>query len=348
MGKREFCAAALAAVLLTGCAGGGGGNGTTATRAPSPVDASAAAVLEDAYTRIVAAVLPSVVQINTDQGEGSGVVYDGDGHIVTNAHVVAGARSLQVVPSSGGSPLNARLVGSFEAGDLAVVKVDGANLPPASFGDSTRLKVGQIVLAMGSPLGLSGSVTNGIVSATGRTVTSQREGAFPGATISDAVQTSAAINPGNSGGALVTLDGTVVGIPTLAAGTGSGDLAAGIGFAIPGDTVRTIAPQLISSGKVTSSGRPALNVTIAQTFSITTGKADGVAVVSVAEGGAAASAGIRKGDVITEVNGQATPTTTALAEILANLKVGQTVPVKVRREGKEQTFQVKLGELPGG
>ncbi|MEO3783270.1 trypsin-like peptidase domain-containing protein [Actinocorallia sp. B10E7] len=347
MRKRELCAAALAAALLTGCTGGGGENGTT-TRTASPGQATAAAGLEDAYTRIVAAALPSVVQINTDQGEGSGVVYDADGHIVTNAHVVAGARTFQVVPSSGGNPLNARLVGSFNAGDLAVVKVDGANLPPATFGDSAQLKVGQIVLAMGSPLGLSGSVTNGIVSATGRTVTGRRQGSFPGATISDAVQTNAAINPGNSGGALVTLNNEVVGIPTLAAGTGEGSPAPGIGFAIPSNTVRTIAPQLISSGKVTSSGRAALNVTIAQTFNITTGEPGGVAVVSVAEGGAADAADLRKGDVITEVNGRATPTTTALAEVLAGLNVGQTVPVKIRRDGAEQTVQVKLGELPGG
>ncbi|WP_106398321.1 S1C family serine protease [Actinocorallia populi] len=349
MGRREFCAAVLAAVLLAGCSGGGGDQrATTAgTTAPPAGDTSALTGLEDAYVRIVASVLPSVVQINTDQGEGSGVVYDGEGHIVTNAHVVAGARSLEVVPSSGGSPQRARLVGAFEAGDLAVVKVEGANLRPARFGDSTGLKVGQIVLAMGSPLGLSGSVTNGIISATGRTVTSQRQGAFPGATISDAVQTSAAINPGNSGGALVTLDGEVVGIPTLAAGTGSGDLAAGIGFAIPGDTVRTIVPQLISSGRVTNTGRAALNVTIAQTFDNATGEPGGVAIVSVGEGGAAAEAGLREGDVIVEIAGRATPTTTALAEVLADLKVGQTVPVKVRRDGREQTVQVKLGELPG-
>ncbi len=349
MGRREFCAAVLAAVLLAGCSGGDGDRRVTpGNGAPPAAMPSTLAGLEDAYVRIVTAVLPSVVQINTDQGEGSGVVYDEGGHIVTNAHVVAGARSLQVVPSSGGSPLQAQLVGVFEAGDLAVVKVEGANLRPARFGDSTGLKVGQIVLAMGSPLGLSGSVTNGIVSATGRTVTSQREGAFPGATISDAVQTSAAINPGNSGGALVTLSGEVVGIPTLAAGTGSGDLAAGIGFAIPANAVRTIAPQLIASGKVTNSGRAALNVTIAQTFDNATGESGGVAVVSVAEGGAAADAGLREGDVIVEVAGRATPTTTALAEVLANLKVGQTVPVKIRRDGKEQTVQVKLGELPGG
>jgi len=342
----------LALALLAGCSGGGGGDdgdkGTTAApSAPAVGDVGTATDLQDAYVRVVAAVLPSVVQINTDQGEGSGVVYDDKGHIVTNAHVVAGARRLQVVPSSGGSPLDAELVGVFNAGDLAVVKVEGANLPPATFGDSTELKVGQIVLAMGSPLGLSGSVTNGIISATGRTVTSSRQGAFPGATITDAVQTSAAINPGNSGGALVTLDGRVVGIPTLAAGTGSGSLAAGIGFAIPSASVRAVAPQLISSGKVTQSGRAALNVTIAQTFSTATGAPDGVAIVSVVEGGAADRAGLRANDVVLEVDGRSTLTTTALAEVLADLEVGQTVPVKIRRNGQEATVQVKLGELPG-
>ncbi len=340
--------AGLVVVLLTGCAGSGRGHHeTTMARTVTPEVPPAATDLEDAYTRIVAAVLPSVVQINTDQGEGSGVVFDSQGDIVTNAHVVAGARSLKVVPSSGGSPLNAQLVGTFTAGDLAVVRVQGATLRPASFGDSTSLRVGQLVLAMGSPLGLSGSVTNGIISATGRTLSSQREGAFPGATLSNAVQTSAAINPGNSGGALVTLDGKVIGIPTLVAGTTSGTPAAGIGFAIPSDTVRTIAPQLIASGRVTKSGRAALGVTIAQTFDSGTGEPGGVAVVSVTAGGPSAEAGLRKGDVIIAVNGKETLTTTALAESLADLKVDQTVPVKIRRDGAEQTVQVKLGELPG-
>ncbi|ROO83774.1 S1-C subfamily serine protease [Actinocorallia herbida] len=334
---------------LAGCSGGEGPlplGGAPSGRASALGTGGAATGLETGYEQVVAKVLPSVVQIVTDQGEGSGVVFDNAGNIVTNAHVVAGAKEFEVFPSSGGPGLPATLVGSFTAGDLAVVRVDDAGLPAATFGESSRLKVGQLVLAMGSPLGLSGSVTNGIVSATGRTVSSRQEGSFPGATISNAVQTSAAINPGNSGGALATMDGGVIGIPTLSAGTSDG-AASGIGFAIPSDTVKNIAPQLISSGKVTNSGRAALGVTIAQTVNISSGEQDGVAVVAVTPGGAAEQAGIKTGDVITAVDGQATDSTTGLAEILAERQVGQTVPVEIRRDGETRTVNVKLGELPG-
>ena len=202
---------------------------------------------------VVKTVSPSVVVIACS-GLGSGVVYDTKGDIVTNDHVVAGARRLQVTTPSSKSPLPATLIGEFAANDLAVVRVKNAKLTPATFGDSGRLAVGQIVMAMGNPLGLSGSVTNGIVSALGRTVTSQREGSFPGATIAGAVQTSAPINPGNSGGALVNLTNQVVGIPTLAVSDPQiGGAAAGIGFAIPSNTVKLIADQLIASGRVTKS-----------------------------------------------------------------------------------------------
>ncbi|GAB3668161.1 trypsin-like peptidase domain-containing protein [Actinocorallia lasiicapitis] len=346
-----MAAGGLVMVLAAGCgdAGGSGGAKTVSNVAAtiSGDTAAAVAALEQANTEVVANVLPSVVQIDTDLGEGSGIVYDDKGHIVTNAHVVAGAKQFAVRPSSGGKALKATLVGQFTAGDLAVVRVEpGAQLPPARFGDSAALKVGQMVLAMGSPLGLSGSVTQGIVSAIGRTVSSTKEGAFPGATIASAVQTSAAINPGNSGGALVRMTGEVVGIPTLAAGTTSGGRADGIGFAIPSDTVKNIVPQLISTGKVTNSGRAALGATVAQTF-VADGDSPGVAVVSVVSSGAAARAGIKDNDVIASVNGEPTPTTTALAESLATLKPGQTVEVEILRNGRKQKVQVTLGELPG-
>jgi S1-C subfamily serine protease len=341
---RTACAATLTAgALLAGCA-------TRASSAPgghAPVSAESATQIERLYEQVVATVLPSVVQIDTDQGEGSGVVFDDRGHIVTNAHVVAGAKRFEVLPSSGGEALPAELVGEFQAGDLAVVLVSGADLRPARFGDSNALKVGQMVLAMGSPLGLSGSVTNGIISATGRTVSSQREGAFPGATIASAIQTSAAINPGNSGGALVTMNGQVVGIPTLAAGTSSGTLAAGIGFAIPSDTVKNIAPQLIKFGRVTNSDRAALGVSIAQTYDPVSGESGGIGLVAVIRGGPADKAGLKEGDVILSVNGRPAVSTTALAEILANLKPGRPVKVELRRGTARLTVDVILGELAG-
>ena len=203
-------------------------------------------------------------------------------------------------------------------------------------------------MAMGNPLGLSGSVTNGIVSALGRTVSSQREGSFPGATIAGAVQTSAPINPGNSGGALVTLTGQVVGIPTLTITDPQiGGAAAGIGFAIPSNTVKLIANQLIASGRVKESGRAAIGVKV-RTVVDQRGNVAGVGVVSVTPDGAAAKAGIAADDVILSVNGVRTPTTTALAEALAALKPGQRVKVEIQHpDGARGTATVTLGQLPG-
>jgi putative serine protease PepD len=332
----------------SGCSGMGSPrhSGTLAPAASTVTISGSAAQLEQQYEQVVRSVLPSVVQITTDQGEGSGVVYDDRGHIVTNAHVVAGASRFKITPASGGKALTGRLVGMFPPDDLAVVKVNGASLRPASFGDSGRLQVGQIVMAMGSPLGLSGSVTNGIVSGVGRTVSSEHEGAFPGATISSAVQTSAAINPGNSGGALVTLSGQVVGVPTLIAATSQGQAAQGIGFAVPSNTVKSIAPQLIRNGKVTSSGRAALGVSVGTVVDQSSGEPAGVGVVEVSKGSGAEKAGLQKGDIIIAVNGMFTPTQADLAKILAGLRPGDTVRITLLRNGGKRTIDVRLSELP--
>jgi S1-C subfamily serine protease len=335
-----------AAGLVVGCSSSG-----TAKKVNTTAAASAAGdPVQALYEQVVRTVLPSVVQIVTDQGEGSGVVYDGKGDIVTNAHVVAGAKTLEVTPASGGNALKGTLVGAFAADDLAVIKVEGSKLPPANFGDSSRLQVGQIVMAMGNPLGLNGSVTQGIVSALGRTVTTKREGSFPGATIADSIQTSAAINPGNSGGALVTLRGEVIGIPSSSAGDPQlGGAAVGIGFAIPSATVKSIAPQLIQNGKVNNSGRAALGITVRTTVDLNTGQPNGVGVVAVNAGGAADKAGIKAGDVIVSVNGTKTPTQSALAETLANLKPGDSAKLAVQMpDGTTKTVSVTLGQLPGG
>jgi putative serine protease PepD len=303
--------------------------------------------------RVVKAVLPSVAQIRTGAGLGSGVVFDSQGDIVTNAHVVGSATQFQVTLPNTPKPLSARLVGTYTPDDLAVIRVEGAtDLHPATFGDSTKLSVGDIVLAMGSPLGLSGSVTNGIVSALGRTVTEPQTPDSPGATLPNVIQTSAAINPGNSGGALVDLDGQVVGIPTLAAvdpaqGALSGGAAPGIGFAIPSATVKNIAGQLVKSGKVTNSHRAALGVSITGVIGAS-GDPAGCGIVSVTSGGAAAKAGLRAGDIITAVNGTPTPDPAALAQALAQLKPGQQVSVTAQQaNGSSKKYTVTLGELPG-
>ena len=313
-------------------------------RPPAAASSGAASSLEQQYEQVVSRVLPSVVQISTSQGSGSGVVYDTKGDIVTNAHVVGTATTLQVGLASGGKPLAARVVGVFTPDDLAVIKVEtGAGaLHPASFGRSASVRVGEIVLAMGNPLGLTGTVTDGIVSATGRTVS---EGQGSSAVLISAIQTSAAINPGNSGGALVNLAGQVIGIPTLAAADPQlGGAAAGIGFAIPSDTVTSIAAQLIAAGKVTSSGRASLGIT-AQTVADASGQPAGVGIVGVTPGGAAANAGIAGGDIITALAGQPTASVAALQSVLAAHKPGDRIQAQLSRNGTESTVLVTLGSL---
>ncbi|GGX11268.1 S1C family serine protease [Streptomyces chryseus] len=304
--------------------------------------------LESEYRRVIRDVLPSVVQIEGADGLGSGVVHDDRGHVVTNAHVVGGERDFKVTVATGGGSLRARLVAAYPDQDLAVVKLDSVpdGLRPARLADSSEVEVGQIVLAMGSPLGLSSSVTQGIVSAVGRTVSAGRSGGGTGATIANMVQTSAAINPGNSGGALVNLDGEVIGIPTLAATDPrmGGGAAPGIGFAIPSSTVRTIAGQIVRDGRVTDSGRAALDITgrtvVDDEFAPT-----GVAVVSAEEGGAAATAGLRAGDVITALGGAEITTITSLAEALASHEPGDRVRVGYLRGEERRTADVTLGEI---
>jgi S1-C subfamily serine protease len=193
-----------------------------------------------------------VVQISTSDATGSGVVYDDKGDIVTNAHVVGSASTAQVTSDVSGAMLTAKVVGVFAPDDVAVIRVtSGAgSLRPANFGQSAGVSAGQIVLALGNPLGLTGSATQGIISATGRTLIetdATAGGATKTTTIADTLQTSAAINSGNSGGALVSLTGQVIGMPTAAGVDAGGGDATGIGFAIPSDTVTRIADQLIST-----------------------------------------------------------------------------------------------------
>ena len=263
-------ALALVTAACVGCPSGGSASAPAAATTPAAASTTPAAgsadggLLQQDYTSTIRRVLPSVVEITTASGLGSGVVYDTAGHIVTNAHVVGSATSFQVVLAGSAKPLPAKLTGSYPPDDLAVIQVTGArHLVPAHFADSSKLQVGDIVLAMGNPLGLASSVTDGIVSAVGRTVPEPPEGGKPGATLPDVIQTSAAINPGNSGGALVNLADQVVGIPTLAATDQQlGGAAPGIGFAIPSNIVTNIAGQIIRTGHVTNSHRAALGVEV--------------------------------------------------------------------------------------
>jgi putative serine protease PepD len=262
----------LAAGLLAGCGtGSGAGAGPAVTHTGSQSETggpAAAAAVQQAFVRVIQRVLPSVVEIRTSNGLGSGVVLDQDGDVVTNAHVVEGASRFEVVSaalatptSAAGSPgsASAVLIGSCPADDLAVIRVSGAaRLHPATFGDPASVAAGDIVLAIGSPLGLGGTVTEGIVSAVGRSVAEPASAGSPQAVLADTIQTSAAINPGNSGGALVSIDGTVIGIPTLAAvSRGAGGQAPGIGFAIPASIAVRVARRLAETTGGYSASAPA-------------------------------------------------------------------------------------------
>jgi S1-C subfamily serine protease len=318
--------------------------GAPATSLPAATDGGARA----SYADVVRQVLPSVVLISTGEGLGSGVVLDRSGNIVTNAHVAGDATEFKVQVPGDPAPRTASLVGSYPPDDLAVIRVDDpSGLEPAKFADSAKAKAGDVVLAVGNPLGLSGSVTSGIISATGRVVAEPASEGRPGATLPDAIQTSAPINPGNSGGALVTTAGEVIGIPTLAAaGAQGGAQVQGIGFAIPSNLARDIAHQLIADGKVTSSHRAAIGAQVG-TVTGPDGAPAGTGIVSVTSGGPADQAGLRPGDVIEAAGGTPTPDTQALAGALAAADPGDQLTLSVTRAGQELTVKLTLGQLPG-
>jgi S1-C subfamily serine protease len=281
----------------------------------------------------VARALPSVVLIERAGALGSGVVLDDGGHIVTNAHVVGNARTFRVTTSDGAKH-EATLSGSFPQGDLAVIEVQGAHLQPATFADSSQVKVGELALAIGNPLGLQSSVTQGIVSSNSRTVPEGNGIALPAL-----IQTSAPINPGNSGGALVDETGAVIGIPTLNAGI-HGQPAPGIGFAISSNTVKSIARQLADKGEVSNSPRAWLGIDVRSV------PRRGAFVAGVVRGGPAADAGIRPGDMIARLAGKPVPTVDDLAVALAELKPGDRVPVDLHAQTGARTVNVTLGQIP--
>ncbi|MHA6793433.1 S1C family serine protease [Pseudonocardia bannensis] len=335
--------AVLAMALVTGLA-------TACTSSPPDqisADQSVGGSLERQYTDVVNKVLPSIVEIQSPAGTGSGVVFDSDGHIVTNAHVVGRESRFSVRLSTGTQQLPATLVSSYPPDDLAVIKIEGgSNLRPARFGRSADLQVGDIVMAMGAPLGLEASVTDGIVSAVGRTVPEPPSEDSPGTVLRQAIQTSAPINPGNSGGALVSLDSQVIGIPTLAATLPQlGGTAPGIGFALPSDLVTDLATQIVANGRVVNSHRASLGASV-QTVTDPDGKPIGVGIVAVQAGGPAATAGLQPGDVITAIDGNAVTDVITLQAVLAQHEPGDTVQVTVLRTGGAVTVPVVLGEQP--
>ena len=327
------------------------------------------------WTATAKAVGPSVVSItvqsNQGEGQGSGVIFDAQGHVLTNNHVATGAGSNAAisVTLSDGRNYEAKIVGTDPSTDLAVLQINNppSDLVPITIGDSSQLTVGQPVMAIGNPLGLSGTVTTGIVSALNRPVTTQaseggqgqqgQQGQLPGlqqqgtsdTVVTNAIQTSAAINPGNSGGALVTADGKLIGINSSIASLGSssggqsGNI--GIGFAIPSNEAKSIADQLIATGAAQHAyiGVSASDTTVTDGSS----KRQAALIKSVSGDTPAAQAGLQAQDAVIAIDGKAIDSSEALVASIHEHKVGDTVTVSVIRGSQKQDIQVTLAARPG-
>jgi putative serine protease PepD len=313
---------------------------STSNSNPAPV------INRDDLANVAAAVQPSVVSIKTDSTEGSGVVYDTGGDIVTNNHVVASANggSVQVIFNDG-KTADAKIVATDPKSDLAVIKVSNVSgLTAAKWGDSGAMRVGDTVLALGSPLGLEGTVTAGIISALDRTIQEgadqqpqnpfqQQQGQGGTTSISGLLQTDAPINPGNSGGALANTKGEVIGINTAIAGNSEGNI--GVGFAIPSNKVKSVAEQLIKGGKVS---HPFLGVNVTEATN------GGALVSSVTKDSPAAKAGLQEGDVITKFGDKAIGDSDDLVGAVQSGKVGDQVQLTYTRNGEQKTATVTLAE----
>jgi putative serine protease PepD len=334
--------------------------GTTATASGASAQSVVIKDPQNATTATAAAAkaAPSVVTLyvttSSGAGSGSGVVLSADGYVLTNNHVVtlegSGNGSVQV-RTPDGKLHDASVVGTDPSDDLAVVKLSGVSgLTPATFADSDKVQVGDVAVAIGAPLGLSNTVTDGIISATNRAVeTGQTQN---DTTVIDALQTDAAINPGNSGGALVNGAGQVVGINTAIASvaqTGGGSDAQsgniGVGFAIPANTAKRIADQIIKSGSATHA---VLGVSARDAGNSTNPDAGtGAQVVQVVAGGAAEKAGVQTGDVITAVDDRLVTSSVDLTAAVRSTPPGQAVTLTVERGNGSQKLQVTLGETNG-
>lgn len=261
-----------------------------------------------------------------EQGSGSGIIISTDGYVVTNEHVVEGATEISVILNTG-EEYTAKLVGSDDKSDLAVLKIEANGLTPAVLGNSENLEVGELVVAIGNPLGqeLFGTVTDGIVSALNRTMTVDNRSY-------NLIQTNAAINPGNSGGALVDRFGNVIGINTIKL---SNTEVEGIGFAIAISEAKPIISDLMNNGYV--SGRPLVGITVTENKS-------GLSVYSITEGSGAENAGIQIGDLIVKADGVAINKSEKLNEIRDKKAPGETITLTVIRNGELKDIEVTLGE----
>ena len=368
---RAISAGLLALVLIVGAFLAGRGltlvsqNNASTSQGPVVVSTSSgssissnlnAQQLQAAVVAVADKVEESVVTVHSSGSQGSaigsGEFVTSDGYIATNNHVVDGFSSYSVTLSNG-TDLDATLVGEDPQDDLAVLKVNTSNAPAITLADSSAAKVGEFVVAIGSPLGQSNTKTFGIVSALDRTETEESDtfSSTAGPILTGMIQTSAALAPGNSGGALVDLDGKMVGMPTLAETSGTGRQSSStstIGFAIPSNRIAYVVNQLIKSGKLTSTNQGFLGVSTRAAGNGFTSQGVAVAGFTQDAHGAtpAQSAGIQVGDVIVAVNGQTITSEEDLAGAVLSRTPGTKISVTVQRGNGQQTIQVTLGERP--
>ncbi|MET0416724.1 MAG: trypsin-like peptidase domain-containing protein [Actinoplanes sp.] len=349
---RWLAAGVVGAALLAGI--GGGLLGASLISDDDPEAASAAGTGGSVcdVAQVAERVFPSLVTVNVSRGEvsgiGSGSVWDADGHILTNDHVLAPAAggTVTVDFARGPAGIRATVVGRDPSTDLAVIKVDPAatTLRPIAIGDSSALVVGQPVVAAGSPLGLNATITAGVVSALGRYV-DVGQGDEPAALI-NAVQTDAAVNPGNSGGPLADCAGRQVGVNSAGAQTpDSGGGSIGLNFAIPIDFASSVAQQLITDGRAVHPAIGVLSTTVTAEMANATGLPRGALIEQVLPGLGAAQAGLRAGDVITEVGGTAVNGTDELLVAVRTHRPGDKVPVVYQRAGTTGQATVTLAQL---
>jgi putative serine protease PepD len=333
--------AAAAAALAVGAAGGAVGYSLARSDGASPVapatqPSGAVAGAAGAVEQVAAKVLPSVVQLRADGAAdtttGSGVVLSPDGLVLTNNHVVelAGNRPIAVLLQDGRTAV-ASVVGRDPNSDLALVRIaDVTGLTPAELGDSASIAVGQQVVAVGSPLGLSGTVTTGVVSALDRAVTVGPAQGARNSTVLNAIQTDAAINPGNSGGPLVDMTGRVIGVNSAIATTGPKDGSIGVGFAVPINQAKRVADELERTGKAT---RASLGLTAASDT-----KRSGAVVKTVAADGPGAAAGIKVGDLIVRVDDRPVVTGDDLQAVVGSRAPGEVVRIQLSDRSVEATL----------
>jgi S1-C subfamily serine protease len=307
----------------------------------------------DAYSRTVIAVAealgPSVANLQVSRrtrrgsalGAGSGVVISPDGFLITSAHVVEGSKR-GVATFSDGRESNVAVVGADPLSDLAVLRADGGDFAPAVLGDAAELRVGQLVVAIGNPQGFASSLTAGVVSGLGRSLPVGARGG-PRRLVENVIQTDAALNPGNSGGALVDGSARVVGINTALAGIG-------LGLAVPiNDATRTIVSTLIRDGRVRRAqlGAAVAPRALPPAAADRIGRSGGVQILQALEGSPAEQAGLRRGDLLIELDGEPVTDATALQRLMVQERIGRTVPARVLRDGAELTVRLVLAELEG-